>query len=195
MTDDWKVDVPEGTSGQMSVVRFDVSEDESRMSFLTGRGRGTPAGSYTKLVRQGSWGVVMSDTPDERRDHLEIMWAAKGRVLLNGLGLGCVLQCCARSEKVEKVTVVEKNEDVIKLVWPHYCERFGDKIEVVHADAFEYKPPRGVRYGAVWHDIWDDMCEDNLPQMHKLHRKYGRRTDWQGSWGREFIERRRRSSW
>jgi spermidine synthase len=132
----------------------------------------------------------MSDTPDERRDHLSAIREAKGHVLLNGLGLGCVLQSCLEKEGVTKVTVVEKEEDVIALVAPHYQERYGDRLEVVHADAFEYKPPKGVRYGMVWHDIWPNMCADNLPEMHRLHRKYGRRTEWQGSWGRAYIESR-----
>lgn len=189
--DHWKVDVPEGESGDYKVERFTVNQDDSVMSFLTGKGRGVPSGTYTRLKGPGCWfGPVMSDTPDEYRDHFEAIYRATGHVLLNGLGIGCVLQCCAekRKPRVTKITVIEKSEDVIALVGPHYEEKYGDRIEIIHADAFEYKPPKGVRYGMVWHDIWNDMCEDNLPQMHKLHRKYGRRTDWQGSWGRTRIE-------
>jgi hypothetical protein len=33
---------------------------------------------------------------------------------------------------------------------------------------------------------------DNLEDMHKLHRRFGRRADWQGSWGRSFLEHVRR---
>jgi hypothetical protein len=192
--DNWKVDVPEGRSGAWIVERFTVDESGSAWSFITGKGRGVSPGTYTRLKRDGSFDVTMSDTPDEYRDHLEAIRMAKGHVLLNGLGLGCVLQCCAEKPEVTKITVIERSEDVIALVAPHYREKYGNKIEIIHADAMEYKPPKGVRYGAVWHDIWDNMCEDNLPQMHTLHRKYGRRTDWQGSWGRSLIEYRKRQT-
>lgn len=64
-------------------------------------------------------------------------------------------------------------------------------MQIINADAFAYKPPKSKRYGAVWHDIWANICADNLPEMHKLHRKYGRIADWQGSWCRWQCERNR----
>jgi spermidine synthase len=91
--------------------------------------------------------------------------------------------------EVERVTVIEKSEDVIVLVAPSFSK--DNRVQIILADAFEYQPPKGVRYGAVWHDIWDTICGDNLPSMHRLHRKYGRRTEWQNSWCRELCERSR----
>ena len=58
-------------------------------------------------------------------------------------------------------------------------------------DALQFMP-RGMKFTVVWHDIWNHICSDNLPDMHKLHRKYGRRTDWQGSWARHLCERQMR---
>ena len=90
---------------------------------------------------------------------------------------------------MERVTVVEVNQDVIDLVGPHYSALYGaHHVEIVHGDALTYQPPKKVRYGAVWHDIWANICPDNLPEMHKLHRRYGRRSDWQGSWSRHLCE-------
>jgi hypothetical protein len=194
--DNWKVDVPEGTSGKWQVERFSVSESESQLSFIRGLGkggRGVPPGSYTRLLNNASVfdSCVMSDTPDEWRDHYEAIRLAKGRVLINGLGLGCVLQCMLEKPEVEHLTVVEISPDVIALVAEHYQKKYGDRLTIVQADALEYKPDRQVHFDVVWHDIWPNMCEDNLPQMHKLHRKYGRKCDWQGSWSRSFIEKRR----
>ena len=185
----YAVTVPEGTSGNWKVERFSVSSDQSKMSFVNGHGRGVRQGSYTSLSYKG--GVVMSDTPDEYFDHRSAISRAQGHCLVNGLGLGLVLQEMAKKPEVTKVTVIEISPDVIKLVGDHYMTMFPSKIEIIQADAFEYQPPKGVRYGCVWHDVWENMCEDNLPEMHKLHRKYGRRTDWQGSWGRALIELRK----
>lgn len=182
------VTVPEGVSGAWRIERFTVSEEAAglanvRMMFKPG-GRRCRPGTYTRLTRDGY--LVMSDTPDEKRDHYWFVRQATGRVLINGLGLGMVLGAVLRKPDVEHVTVVEQSPDVIALVAPHYAS---GRVTVVCADALTWQPPKGERYGAVWHDIWDDICEDNLPDMKRLHRRYGRRTRWQGSWARELCER------
>lgn len=129
--------------------------------------------------------MIMSDTPDELRDFQMAVLRAKGHILINGLGLGCVVTACLRKPEVETATVIEIDSDVIALVGSHFTD---DRLTIINADAFQYQPPKGQRYQMVWHDIWDSICSDNLPQMHRLHRKYGRRADWQGSWSRELCE-------
>jgi len=197
-----KVDVPEGKSGYWTVERMEITEQEAsfagiRAMFNSGRGS-IQAGSYTRLTYGSS--IVMSDSPDELRDHRSVVQAARGNGLIQGLGLGVVLQACLdKTPWVEHVTVIERSEDVIALVAEHYQKRYGDKLTIIHADAFEWKPPRGVHYDFVWHDIWTDLCTDNLADMAKLHRKYGKRCDWQGSWGKEFLKmeqrREKRNGW
>ena len=182
-----------GERGSCRIVRKTVTEEEAslgrmRAAFHPG-GRYTPAGTYWGLLINGN--LVMSDTPDERHDHLESVYRAKGHCLVNGLGLGMVAGIMLENPRVELVTVVEINENVIDLVEPHYSAKYGSHVEIVHCDALTYQPPKGIRYGAVWHDIWGDICPDNLPQMHTLHRRYGRRSDWQGSWCRALCERYR----
>jgi len=182
MFDKYKVDLPIGKSNNWSIEQFEVTENQAaieRMRSMFTGGRGVPAGKYTALKRNGQ--IIMSDTPDEIQDQLSIIRNAKDTVLINGLGLGMVLKACLDNEKVTHVTVVENSIDVIHLVGKYFEDKYSDKLTIVFGDAFDYKPPANIRYGAVWHDIWDNICTDNLPEMHKLHRKYGRRTDWQGS--------------
>jgi spermidine synthase len=126
----------------------------------------------------------MSNTPSEFRDHREFIREAKRSksVLINGLGLGMCIEAILESD-VEDITVIENSLDVIALAAAHYEK--DPRVKVIHCSAFDYIPPKGLRYGAVWHDIWDNICADNLEEMSKLHRKYGRRTDWQGSWCKE----------
>lgn len=197
-----KVDVPEGESGDWKIERFTVTDDDIsihniRCSFKAGMGgRTMKAGTYTKLTRNGR--TIMSDTPAEINDHTYFLPRAKDHVLVNGLGLGWIVEALLRKKEVKTITVIEKSEDVINLVKQHYYDKCPkDKyLIIVHADAFEYKPQKGQRYGAVWHDIWDNICGDNLEDMKKLHRKYGRRTDWQGSWCRYQCEQaNKRSVW
>ena len=197
--DKYKVNIPEGKSGNWEIRHFTVSEEDEKFGALRGifnGGRYTPAGNYTGLYYRGS--VIMSDTPDEIRDHLGFIRQAHGNVLINGLGIGMVLQAVLNKSDVDHTTVIEISPDVISLVAPHYQNKFGDKFTVIQADALEYKPEKGVRYNAVWHDIWPNICTDNLEEMAKLHRKYGRRCDWQGSWSKELLkyyQRRERSYW
>lgn len=187
-----KVDVPEGAAGKWSVERFTVSKEEARFANLRsmfspgGAARAILPGTYTKLSYRDS--IVMSDTPAEMRDHVSPVIEAKGHCLVNGLGIGMVANAMLLKKEVTKVTVVEIDSDVINLVAPHYLEKFPDRFEFVQADALTWKPPKGIRYGAVWHDIWPNICSDNLESMKVLHKKYGRRTDWQGSWCRDECE-------
>lgn len=189
----YKVGVPEGVSGTWRVEKFEVTEQGAsleRICTLMHGGRGVPAGHYTRLMRgTGIWETtVMSDTPDEVRDHFQAIYKAMGHCLVNGLGLGVVVQAMLEKPEVTKVTVIENSSDVIGLVGEYYKAKYGDRLEIIMADAFEWKPPKGVRYDCVWHDVWDGICSDNLGDMEKLHRKYGKRAKWQGSWCRELCK-------
>jgi len=198
---DIRVDVPEGQSGDWRIEKFTV--DPQGESFhnlrdsLKGGGRGIVAGEYTKLMRGNT--LVMSDTPAEIADHSYFVRSrAKGHVLINGLGIGWVIEALLQKPEVKTITVIEKSPDVIKLVAKHYEDKCpkDKKLWILQGDALDYKAPRGKKYDAVWHDIWDHICADNLEDMHKLHRKYGRRSVWQGSWCRYRCEQaNKRGSW
>lgn len=183
-----KVSVPEGKSGDWEVERFVISESQIRFAVFSYGARTPRAGEYTRLMHKGE-GVVMSDTDAEMRDHIMAVCNARGHILINGLGLGMVLLNCMNKPEVKAATVIELSPDVIRLVGPHYREMYGDRIEIIEADAMDWRPPKGVRYGMVWHDIWTSICADNYDSMKRLHRKYGRRCDWQGSWCRGAVKR------
>ena len=188
----YKSDIPEGQDGPWCVEQFTVTEEDEKLermraAFSFGsRGRFVPAGTYTKLTRNGF--LVMSDTPDEIGDHMYAFHQARGRVLVNGLGLGIFTKMVLNKPEVSRVVVVEIALEVINLVGTHLKKQYGDRLILVCDDALTWKPPKGAHYDVVWHDIWDDICIDNLESMKRLHRRYGRRCDWQGSWCRERCE-------
>lgn len=176
--------LPDGVSGDWSVSTFEVADRElSQIISLFKTGRGVPSGTYKRLMRNGT--VVMSNTPDELRDYRHFTRKAYGVILINGLGLGCVVKELLNKSEVIKITVIEKSEDVIKLVAPYFKD---ERLTVIHADAFEYTPPKGENFDFVWHDVWDYICSDNLKEMSKLHRKYGRKTNWQDSWAKSICQ-------
>lgn len=184
-----KVTLPEGKKGDWSIKKFTVPKEPNiEMMRLAMSGRSIRPGEYTKLTHKKR-GVIMSDTPAEMADHYDFVRMAKGHCLINGLGLGMCVKAALSKSDVTKVTVIEMEQDVIDLVSPHYTD---DRLTIICADAMEYRPRKGDRFGAVWHDIWDTISQDNYEQMKTLHRRYGRYADWQGSWGRPEIERMNR---
>ncbi len=198
-----KATLPEGRSGRYTVERFTVSDTDMWRYNLRNAERGTPdlnieAGTYTRLMRrpaivslQGERPVVvMSDTPSELRDHVKAAEFAKGRCLIHGLGLGIIAKAMLDKPEVTHVTVVEQSPDVIKLVAEHYLSdpQNEGRLEIIMGDALSWKPPRGAHWDVVWHDIWDSISADNWPSMTKLHRRFGRRSDWQGSWRKEHVK-------
>jgi spermidine synthase len=189
--------LPESERGLWRIKRKEIKEPsqlERLLALIHGSGRYVPAGTYTGLFRGDT--IVMSDTPDEKRDHLEFVRQATGSVLIMGLGIGMVLQAVLLKEDVTDVTVIELDPDVIALVSPHYTD---PRITIVCADALEWTPPPGKTYDAAWFDIWDTISEDNLDDMKLLTRRFGRKAKWKGSWGRNIIDaerrRDRRSYW
>ena len=182
------VDVPEGESGDWKVSRFTPDEFGRMLHNLKQPHRRIGKGPYTQLTHHGS--IIMSDTPAEIRDLYPLMGdRSHGRMLFNGLGLGVALQGALDQPAVEHVTALEISPDVIALVGEYWKARYGERLTIVEADAFTWKPPKGVRYDAVWHDIWPTICGKHWPEMSKLHRKYGRRCDWQDSWCRYETRR------
>lgn len=193
-----KVTVPEGISGDYKVKRFTVTEEAAKATslrsiFQGGRGY-VPPGVYTEIQQCGV--LWMSDTPDELRDHSYFVWKAGkvgGDILITGLGLGAVVHNLIAKPTVSSITVIEVSSDVIKLVAPHYEK--APRVQVIEADAFTWKPEKGCRFDAIWHDIWPNLSSANLAEMTRLARRYGRWLKpggYQDCWGKELCRQRRR---
>ena len=178
------VQLPSGKSGPWTVEKFTVTEDGAAMHNLRAmlnRHRGETMiypGEYTRLLRGGT--IIMSDTPGEKQDHETFVRYAAGKVLIAGLGLGMVTNAVLLKPNVKHVTVVEIDSDVIKLVGPHLPNQ--ERLEVVNADIWEWKPRRGARYSDAWFDIWPDICEDNLDEMQALKKRFRTYCKHMGFW-------------
>ena len=185
------MEIPDGKSGPWEVSTFDVTEDDikfenMRAMFKPGC-RTMRAGKYKRITRNGS--VIMSNTPAEIDDYRHFVRRATGNVLINGLGLGCVLADVLNKDDVSTVDVVELEPDVIDLTGAYFKKDY--RLRIYNANAYDFNPIKGTHYNAVWHDIWDNICTDNLEGMAKLHRKYGKRSDYQDSWCKELCKRYR----
>lgn len=187
--------VPDGRSGIWRIKHVVVEEDDAERLIHASQGRDPGTGAFVTLqfLDGGKWRPMMSDTRAEILEHYEaidaIAWPNSQRVLINGLGLGVVLNAALKFDHVEHVDVVDNSEDVIKLIGPVYASDL--RVTIHHADAFNMRWPRNTSWDIVWSDIWPTISSSNLPEMTKLKRKYGSRARWQGCWGEDRCRQAR----
>lgn len=183
-----KSGVPEGRCGDWIVERFVIPDHAGGRRKADTRpawARAEP-GAYTRL-RRGSVDF-MTDLYEEwwsQRVAMEEAVRRGGDVLVTGLGLGMVAETILRSapESIASVTVIEASREVIALVGPHLEADHPSRLALVHADAFRWTPPAGVRYSVVWHDIWPNPFDPrSVGESHELIARYAPWADWQGSW-------------
>jgi hypothetical protein len=186
------------------VSTFEVGRDDLenlRLAMQPGN-RGCQPGTYRRLDVDGR--LWMSDTSAELRDHYSPviqMEQTDGPVLIHGLGMGLVTAAAIRVGR--DVEVVEIDQRVIDCMggWlSTLAAHHGVQLTIHHDDAYTRKWPVGQEWAVVWHDIWADLCEDNLAEMATLHRRFGRRCQWQGSWGKTLLQverdrRKRAGGW
>lgn len=185
------IDIPDSTYGEWKIISYTVTQKEADLNNLrctfNFSDRFVEPGTYKVLKRNDI--TVMSNTPAEIRDLYSVLFNAKGHILINGLGLGCIIKGLYEGPNknlIKSVTVIEISPDLINLISPYYKY---PNLNIICADAFDWKPPKNMRYNYIWHDIWDDICSANLIEMKKLHRKYSRKCEYQASWCRRECVR------
>lgn len=168
------------------------------MSSLKGYLFYCPPGDYMTLKVNNQ--LVMSDTDLEKSTNYRVVSKATGDVLIAGLGLGMILIPIVKKDSVKSITVIEKYQDVIDLVYPQLKKCLGkkaDKIIIIQSDIFSWKP-RNQKWDTIYFDIWPTLCTDNLSEMTTLHRKFASKLvkgGWMNSWGKEYLRYRRRQGY
>lgn len=140
--------------------------------------------------------LVMEDSETELSRHLAILMVARGRVLVTGLGLGCVARGLAAKPEVDHVDVLELDPWIIRKIGPTLDPR---KVTVHQADALRWTPPAGARWDFAWHDVHDmdhggheEM--DRLVSMHfALMMRFAGFCERQGAWQMPRTAKRRLS--
>lgn len=131
----------------------------------------------------------MEDSPRELRRHLPVLLAARGRVLVSGLGLGCVVRGLLSLPEVEHVDVVEIDRNVLRLTGAEFSDH--PRVTLHLGDALRIRWPRRTRWDFAWHDIHDEY--GHLAVLHtRLLLRYQRRVGRQGAWGLPRWLRQRR---
>jgi len=103
-------------------------------------------------LREGETEVWMSDAQIEIESIAGAIEAARGDVLIGGLGIG--LLPVFIKDKVNSITVVELHEEVIDLVFPQLVI---PGMEVINDDIYHYLDTTKLRYDFIHIDIWGDI--------------------------------------
>jgi len=103
----------------------------------------------------------MSITPNEietMKSHIE---NASGNVVVFGLGLGYYPFMISAKQNVKSITIVEKDETIIKIFKEYLLPQFPNKnkIKIVQDDALNYHIPQSTNY--VFIDLWHN-AEDGI---------------------------------
>lgn len=104
----------------------------------------------------------MTITPNEINTMKEPIEKAFGNVLTIGLGLGYFAYMTSLKENVNKITILEKDPDIINLftktILPSF--EFKEKIEIINEDAFTFLKHNDLHeYDYVFVDIWHDVSD------------------------------------
>ncbi len=115
----------------------------------------------------------MTLTPVDLDTSDEAIEAAHGKVVTFGLGLGYYTYMCSEKEEVDKIVVVEKSADVIKLFREHILPQFShpEKVEIVMDDAFRYAEEvmPCENFDLAFVDTWRD-ASDGAPMYKKMRK-------------------------
>jgi hypothetical protein len=154
-----KVNIPIGTSGKWSI-RKATGDSNTIYTDILGSpcgGKIEPYDDYTFLFHDDIK-FVMSDTYSEYAEHQPLWSGATGDVLIAGLGVGYVNEFLMNNENVTSITIIEKNQDVIDLVWP-YCPKNG-KFTLINEDIENWTLPNNSHWHFGWFDSW--TSESNI---------------------------------
>lgn len=180
---------PEGAVGSWKIVRGGVGLDRGYHS-----GACVNAGSPVLMRRnaQGGWDTWMSLSPLEVESQELAFHHAHGHTVVMGLGMGWVAANIARLPAVERVTVVERDGDVLELfdrcgVLQGLGTDAAGKVRLVHADALEWQPDaEAPAVDFLYADIWLRLAEPQaLAQVQRMQSNV--RAAQVYFWGQELV--------
>lgn len=124
-------------------------------------------GGSTALLRknaQGGWDTWMSLSPFEIESQELACRHARGHTVVMGLGMGWVTANIALNPAVERVTVVERDPEVIALfdhmqVLEGLPPEAAAKIHIEQADALQWRPAPPQAVDWLYADIWLRLAE------------------------------------
>ena len=133
--------------------------------------------THLEEFRDGEWYDWMVDDPANYIAMVKYGRESTGHVLTAGLGLCLVVYELVKNDKVESITVVERNEDVIYLT----AKYLPQDVELIHGDFWEFIKSSDIQYDTIIADIWasrnifeqqEPFLTEIMPAFFMLRGKY-----------------------
>ncbi|TXC74008.1 hypothetical protein FSZ31_04615 [Sphingorhabdus soli] len=143
---------------------------------------------YGLVLLQRRTRTWMSLTPFEFESQQIGIDFARGHVAVFGLGMGWSAAMSALRPEVERVTVVELDDEVVEMhqrlrLFERLPGNVGEKVHIVHGDALEWKPDRPV--DLLMPDVWLDLVSwERAEEVHDMQANV--RADMVYFWGQEL---------
>ena len=102
----------------------------------------------------GRWTTWMSADQPEVSAMAAHASAARGDILVAGLGLGILPWLAAKNPSVQSITVIEIRPEVISLIWP-IVEN--DKTTVIQGDLWAHINEKSETYDFIDIDVWAEL--------------------------------------
>jgi len=149
------VNIPEGTSGDFEIAHYtNETTDKQWQMYLVSKNESYP--NYCVLTTTTCPMPIMQDSEGEYREHQWLWDNATGDVFIGGLGIGLCNAGLISNPNITSITIIEKSQDVIDLVWPHCLK--DNRFNLIHADIETWTPPQDSQWDIMWFDTW---CSDN----------------------------------
>jgi hypothetical protein len=124
--------------------------------------------------------TVMEDSAPELRRHLPIWMHGNGRVLVTGLGLGCVVRGLLANPHVQHIDVIEIEREIIDRIGQEFDGN--PRVTIHHSDAKVFPLTSESWWDYAWHDL---LTEGNI-DLEILHAEVMKRFEpyvgRQGAW-------------
>jgi len=176
------ISLPEARSGRFTVRHVTIGGEQPvigmRQAILRGRRPVFVELTQPLLVHElteGDRGVWMSDRPEELNQIAEMLHDVRprGRVLVGGLGLGCLAAALVQRRGTREVTVVEREPDVVRL-----CRAPGYRAVVAPIE--DYLREHAVPFDFYLLDTWADTGEGTwwdevMPLRRTIRNRFGKK--------------------
>ena len=133
--------------------------------------------THLEEFRDGEWYDWMVDDPANYIAMVKYGRDSSGHVLTAGLGLGLVAHELVKNDKVDSVTIIERNEDVIYLT----AKYLPNGVNLIQGDFWEYIKSSDIKFDTIIADIWasrnifeqqEPFLTEIMPRFFMLRNKY-----------------------
>lgn len=158
--------IPEATKGEFRIEKLVIPRGTRVKQYH-------PAGWYfedkaganlpTTRLECADGSLWMTDGPAEQDQIALAVTLARGDVLMIGLGLGLfVMDIQRRNKLVKSITIIEKSEDVVSLVYKYIKNSKTRVIIGEGRDSLLSAARKGIRYDFIYIDIWAGFTQPIL---------------------------------